>query len=294
MTRRQGRRLARVALAVGLLSASAVITGQQATFRSAADAVRVDVLVTNDGRPVVGLKASDFEVTDNGVLQEPELVGLVQIPTNLVLVLDVSESVRGERLDRLREASGAMIGQLRPADRVGLVTVTERVALRVPLTEDRPRIGQALQSLTGGGGTSLRDGTFIGLQLAAAEGEGRSLVVIFTDGVDRSSWLRDEDLVAAGRQVDAVAYAVAVGDEWSPVLKDVTRATGGDVFGASGNQDLRMAFQRVLEEFNSRYLLGYTPRGVPASGWHSLTVRVRRGGATVKARPGYVRAARQP
>jgi hypothetical protein len=51
--------------------------------------------------------------------------------------------------------------------------------------------------------------------------------------------------------------------------------------------NLSAIFVRVLEEFRHRYLVSYTPRGVPRDGWHRLTVRVKRNGS-VKARPGYL------
>jgi VWFA-related protein len=136
----------------------------------------------------------------------------------------------------------------------------------------------------------LRDAAFSGLQLAASAGEGRSLLMVFSDGVDRSSWLRDADLVAAARETETTAYAVTVGHQASPVLRDIAGATGGEMFEATANQNLRAAFLRVMDDFGSRYLLGYTPRGPTRPGWHSITVRVRGRDYTVKARPGYVRA----
>jgi hypothetical protein len=51
--------------------------------------------------------------------------------------------------------------------------------------------------------------------------------------------------------------------------------------------DLRGAFQRILQDFRSRYILAYSPQGVSAEGFHRLDVRVKRRGLTVKARPGY-------
>ena len=75
--------------------------GQQATFSSRIDAVRVDVLVTDASGPIRGLGPSDFEIRDNGVLQQIDLVSFEQIPLNVVLALDMSDSVAGDRLDRL-------------------------------------------------------------------------------------------------------------------------------------------------------------------------------------------------
>jgi len=80
----------KAALAMAI-SAAAVVTGsaQQPTFSSRVEAVRVDVLVKDRGQIVRGLGPQDFEVRDEGVLQEVDIVRLEQIPLNVILGLDV-------------------------------------------------------------------------------------------------------------------------------------------------------------------------------------------------------------
>ena len=74
------------------------------TFTSRIEAVRVDVLVTENGRPVQGLTPDDFEVLDNGVRQRVDLASFEQIPLNVVLALDMSASLQGLRLGHLQTA----------------------------------------------------------------------------------------------------------------------------------------------------------------------------------------------
>ena len=76
---------------------------RQTTFTSRIDAVRVDVLVTENGRPVQGLTPDDFEVLDNGVRQRVDLASFEQIPLNVVLALDMSASLQGLRLGHLAD-----------------------------------------------------------------------------------------------------------------------------------------------------------------------------------------------
>jgi hypothetical protein len=88
----------KAALAVAIFAAAvAAATAQQPTFSSRVDAVRVDVLVKDRGQIVRGLGPGDFEVRDEGVLQEVDLVRLEQVPLNIILGFDVSASVNGER-----------------------------------------------------------------------------------------------------------------------------------------------------------------------------------------------------
>src|SRR6185295_11328333 len=105
-----------------VMCASAVltVTAQQPTFSSRVDAVRVDVLVKDRGQVVRGLGPQDFEVRDEGVLQEIDLVRLEQVPLNVVLGLDVSQSVNGERLEHLLNAGNALLDRLNGDDRAAL------------------------------------------------------------------------------------------------------------------------------------------------------------------------------
>src|SRR5688500_19841367 len=81
-------------------------------FPTGVEAIRVDVLVTDDGRPVAGLGPGDFEVRDNGVVQDVAFVRSEKLPVNLILALDASASVSGEPLDRLRSAGRALLARL--------------------------------------------------------------------------------------------------------------------------------------------------------------------------------------
>ncbi len=87
-------------------------------------------------------------------------------------------------------------------------------------------------------------------------------------------------------------YAVTVrakGDPKEAFLGDVSRATGGRLFAASSERDLRARFLDVLADIRSRYVLRYVPRTPGPAGWHALEVRVKSGKGDVLARPGYWR-----
>ena len=103
----------------GLVLAAAAPSAQ--TFSSGIEAVRVDVLVTANGRPLPGLTPADFEVFDNGVRQSVDLASFEQIPLNVVLALDMSASLQGLRLGHLQTAGSTMLDGLKPEDRAALV-----------------------------------------------------------------------------------------------------------------------------------------------------------------------------
>ena len=74
------------------------------------------MLVTDNGQPVLGLGPADFEILDNGVPQQVDLVSFDEIPLNVILALDMSDSVAGERLEQLRRAGGGVLTALKKED----------------------------------------------------------------------------------------------------------------------------------------------------------------------------------
>jgi len=279
--------LARIAAAVlFMLAAGVAVRTQDVTFSSKVEAVRVDILVTDNNQPVRGLTASDFEIRDNGVLQQIDLVSFEQIPLNVILALDMSDSVAGDRLARLRAAGSAVLGGLRTDDQAALLTFSHAVRLGAPLGHDVALVREALAHANGEGETSLIDGVYAGIQIGESDA-GRALLVIFSDGLDTASWLTADKVLDAAKRSDAVAYAVAVRSPAKPeFLRDLTSFTGGRLFEVEKTEKLDALFLNILQEFRQRYLVSYTPKGVAKDGWHRLDVRVKRGG-TVKARPGY-------
>jgi VWFA-related protein len=257
-----------------------------AQFRSRVDVISVDALVTVGGRPVAGLTAADFEVRDNGVLQQVRLADGAASRLDVILVLDTSASLTPERQKQLRAASETLLEQLRPDDRAALVTFDHAVARRQNLTSDFSRVQQTLLGGLAGGRTSLVDAMYTGLVMAEA-GDRRALLIALSDGLDTSSWLEPAVVVDVAKQQAVVAYGVSTaGSATPPVLVAIASATGGDVIDAR-SRTIEQAFTDVLNEFRRRYLLTFSPERDPDSGWHTLDVRVKRRGATVKARNGY-------
>ncbi len=297
-----------VALSLGLVAS---LPAQ--TFRSAVDAVSVDVLVTRRGQPVTDLTVADFTLRDSGVEQQIQSLELDEVPITLLLVLDVSGSVGGRGLEQLRAAAGAAGEALRPDDRVGLVTFSDRVRFGLDPSSSADALPTALTRVRAGGATALYDATFTGLTLRERTGA-RTLMLVFSDGDDTASWLDPREVLDVAQRSDVVVYGVAFDrgpsdsfvtrerqawiQEWFPLEPDLFRRaylsrlvsdTGGSLQVSSDLGRLREMFARVVSEFRSRYVLTYVPRGVSDTGWHELEVAVEGRGLEVTARRGYLR-----
>jgi VWFA-related protein len=303
-----------LASALVLAGVTASLTGAQPqTFRSGVDLVRVDALVTDGKRVVTGLKAGDFELRDNGVLQTIDEIGLESVPLTVTFALDTSASVAAPKMQHLASAVDLILQGLRERDRAALVTFSHRVWLRTPLTSDFEQVRKILTSTDAEGGTSLYDAVYAGLALGETP-DSRALVLVFSDGMDNTSWLSDDIVEHAAQRADAVVYGVAVAARLKPDVRElrpergfpvhvpglpeylpgqtefldaIAAATGGRVLKADITANLPKAFEEILREFRTRYLVTYSPRGVDSAGWHTIAVKVKGRRAEVRARRGY-------
>ena len=319
----------RTALGFALLASALVVVGSVAdarriesqdkpgaTFRSGASAVAVDVAVLHrTRRPMTGLKAEDFEVFDNGVRQQVQDVSYGKLPIDVTVALDVSYSVTGNLLDRLRRGVVQLMGDLGREDRLKLILFNMRVNRTVDFTADVKAVENANRSATAGGGTALLDAMSVALVSSSAP-DRRQLIVVFTDGSDSSSTTSPDVLAAVAQRTRAtLAFVMPArpgSTPWSSspsttqgrststfntgrladgstgeLFSTLARETGGSILPVGSDSDFAAAFRRVLGEFRSAYVLYYTPRGVDARGYHTLEVKVKPTDARVQARRGY-------
>jgi VWFA-related protein len=293
-----------LALAALCAAQAPVPTPAPPTFRIEAEAVELDVSVTLGDRPVTGLTAADFVVRDNGVVQDVELATAGSLPLKLILSLDTSASMAGERLGRLRSGAGALLGDLREGDRAALVSFSHRVRVLEGLSHDVAAVRGRLEVVAADGMTALNDALYTSLALADGAA-GRCALVLFSDGLDNISWTTEADVLDSARASPAVVYVVASSlakprdeerkhvarDPRESFLRKLTDATGGKIVKADDDADLVEAFGRVLPELRSRYVLRYAPQGVPGAGWHPIEVKLKGRKGELKARPGYLKAA---
>jgi len=280
-------------------------------FKSGVDVVRVDALVTDGRKPIGNLAAGDFELRDNGVVQTVASADLESLPLSVIFVLDTSGSVAGSKMWSLNAAVDLLLNGLHDDDRAALVTFSHRVWLRTPLVSDFKLVRTLLAAAAAQGGTALYDAVYAALAISDRE-DTRPLLVVFSDGLDNMSWMSADVVERAARRANAVVYGVAVAASTrtqtfvthsgartvskpdyqkgqTDFLERVATTTGGRLLKADSTASLPSAFDDILREFRTRYVLTYQPRGVDTAGWHPISVRVKGRSADVRARAGYQR-----
>jgi VWFA-related protein len=281
--------------AAGALAA-APPQGQQApVFRSTVEGVSVSVSVRSASKPVQGLKTSDFELLDNGVPQRIEALSVETLPIDVTLLLDLSRSVAGQRLERLKLSVVETAQLLGKDDRLRLIGVQHVLHQIFPFQAGGTR--PPVDNLVAQGGTALYDGLSAAM-MRAAEPDRRQLIVAYTDGQDTISILSLDEAREIAGFADAVVHIVVpipnlkgrsamglVPD--ADLLSDLAGRTGGQLFWVDYSAPITDAFKEAISQFRTSYVLRYVPTGVPPGGWHDLTVHVKGGSYDVRARKGY-------
>jgi Ca-activated chloride channel homolog len=180
------------------------------------DVVRVNTTLVSlpvsvmdrDGKYIPNLRKEDFRVWEDGVEQQVAYFASVEKPFTVALMIDTSGSTQ-EKLRDIQDAAQTFVEQLRPDDRVTVITFDDKIRQLVPPTNDRYAIRGAIDQVRPGSGTRLYDAVHQVIDQYLSRVEGRKAVVLFTDGVDTTSKHSTyESTVRDAEELDALIYPV--------------------------------------------------------------------------------------
>lgn len=160
------------------------------------------------GRFIGGLQKSDFKVFEDGAEQEIDLFSNEHQPFTVALVLDMSYSTTF-KIGEIQNAAIAFIDQLRPQDKVMVISFDEEVHMLSEATNDRKEIYRAIRSTRIATGTSLYEAVDMVMNERLRRIDGRKAIILFTDGVDTTS-RRSNDLqnLSDAMELDSLIYTI--------------------------------------------------------------------------------------
>jgi Ca-activated chloride channel homolog len=289
---------------------------QNAPFKSGASTVAVYTTVTDaSGQLVPDLDRDQFEVYDNGKRQTISTFANDLQPITTVVLLDRSASMLSNfRL--VERAAGAFVDRLLPADKARIGSFSDRIQLDPrQFTSDKGELRVILKTeLQPAGPTPLWNAIGVGMT-ALLHQEGRRVVLVFTDGVDRpltgSRNVTFQEAAKRAEQEDVMVYGIGLAsgfggrrggggrggmrqqsgqpDGPDPGLRKMAQASGGGYFELTSTRDLASVFARVADELHRQYLIGFVPQKLDGKA-HRLEVRVKGDGLVARARKSYVAA----
>jgi VWFA-related protein len=203
--------------AVPLGSTPAAVPEPSVEEVSEGDVVRIETnfvtvpvsVLDRQGRFIPGLQREDFKVFENGVEQPIAFFEPTEKPFTVALVLDTSASTRFH-LWQIKEAAIAFAKQLRPQDRVLVVTFSDEVLLLTEATNDQDLISTVIQvNANPGSSTRLYDAVNLVIAERLDKIRGRKAIVLFTDGVDTSSYMSTyQSTMREAEELDALIYPI--------------------------------------------------------------------------------------
>lgn len=261
------------------------------------------------GAPIAGLTQADFQVAEDG---KPQKISFFEkessTPLSIVLAIDASESVFGNKRLELDAARHFIDSLLRDQDEVDLIDFSDSVREIVSFTNQKKRIERGLKELKPGDETALYDAIYLGSQRLAETGQDagrRRVLVLITDGVDTKGVAYEQALEQAQR-AGAMIYPLII----VPVAADAGRNTGGEhaliqmardtggkYYYVEDPRDLKAAFAHLSDDLRTQYALGYyAPQKKSASPFRTITVQMKdpalRGKYVLRYRTGYYANAR--
>ncbi len=287
-----------IALLAARLIAQQPVTDRR-LFQSGIEITSITATVTDrDGHPVTGLSRDAFEVYEDGVRQTVTQFTRERVPIGLGLLLDISDSMFGKRMDDARAAVDKFLFELLdPSDEFFLMAFNHRPHPLTGWTHEQADVRHALAGLRPSGGTAIYDAILEALPMIDKRSRQRAAILVISDGADTASTATLRELRPALRRSDAFVYAIAIDSpDRQPIntrvnaatLREITAESGGRTEIVQNSAQLDEAAARIAEELNSQYVLGYTPPRGPDGQFHSLRVRVAGSDDHVRARNGYV------
>jgi VWFA-related protein len=281
------------------------------TFKSGVSNVRVDAQVVQDGVLITELTAQDFVIREDDKIQPIVYFGREKEPLSLLLVFDVSGSMR-KYVEQVANVARTALRHLRPKDRVAVMVFARDAQVRTEFTDDMTQVAAEIRAAAAdesvGTATNINDAL-----LAAAEymeeksGEtGRKALLVLTDNMGLNYRSPDQPVIEALHASSAVMNAIVIGKGQRPV-KDlsgrtlnpdftvpdvftIAEQTGGEAVKADAAGD---AFSRMIERIRTRYSIHYNMPDPTRTGYREIAVeltpsaKLRFPRAEVRARKGY-------
>src|SRR5437870_2392049 len=210
-------------------------------------------VIDKKSKRVIGdLTKDDFEITENGVKQSVSYFSRDELPLSIMLMLDVSGSVR-PILHQIRDGALNALQRLKPEDQVAVMTFGTTHELVQGFTKDRALVSKKIESATAN--DRLGRGTFLGpaldsaaihMQKAPTQTSRRVIIVItdniaFTGGNEEKQIL--DELFDSGTVVYGLIVRAAIGKVFNIVflgtihgVNHFVEQTGGEILGASKNE----------------------------------------------------------
>ena len=256
-----------------------------AVIRTETNLINLQVrVVDRNNRPVNDVRPEEFRVFENGVAQEVTSFTREEVPISYGLVVDNSGSLRFQ-INQVIEAAKTIVESNKPGDETFVIRFvgSEQIELKQDFTADRQAVNDALDEMfVEGGQTAVIDATYLAASHASEHKRGdplrvrrRRAVILVTDGEDRSSHYKQEQLFEALKEQDVQIFVIGFVNELDKerglitkskrqkamdLLNRLAEQTGGRAFYPNSLSELPGIAEQITKDMRTQFVLSYTPK----------------------------------
>ncbi len=251
------------------------------------------------GAPVSGLGKEDFQVYEDGALQQTEYYSHEDIPVTAGLVLDNSGSMAPKRTEVIAAAL-AFARSSNPQDQMFVVNFNEHVTFGLPadmpFTDQTWQLQAALSKFKTTGETALYDALAAAIEHLKKGNRDKKVLIVVSDGGDNASKYNLSQILEMAGKSDAIIYTIGIYTDDDPdqkpeALQKLSKATGGEAFFPQSVADVIPLCERIAHDIREQYTLAYSPANRKQDGAYRV-IQVKatapgQGRLSVRTRAGY-------
>ncbi len=260
--------------------------------------VKANLMVLDADGKFADIKLEDLKIYEDGTEQEITYLTKKENALNIGLVMDNTGSMRTQ-IERIVTAGRTFVGNLRPQDEIFLVRFvnSEKIHIVQEWTSNKTLLSNALDNMyIEGGASAITDGLYLSankiLEREKADKAKRGALILISDGEDRDSYYKREQLFDLFKGSDAQIFTIGLVGELPSesvrkssvkFINQLALETGGAAFILQGkNKEIENALvqslKAILTELNSQYVIGYTSTNQKRDGLsRKLTVQIADG-----------------
>jgi Ca-activated chloride channel homolog len=247
------------------------------------DLVNLNVrVIDRNNRPIGNIRQDELNVFENGVLQPIFSFSKEEVPVSYGLAVDTSGSLRSQ-LGQVIEAGKTIINSNKPGDETFLVRFisSDKIEQILDFTSNKEDLIDSIDTLyTEGGQTAIVDAVYVSAEHVAQYKKGndndrrRRALIVVTDGEDRGSTYKQEELFERLREEDVQIYVIGFVNELDKegglirkssrekavnLINRLAKETGGRAFFPESLSELPQIAEEIVRDLRTQYVISYSP-----------------------------------
>jgi Ca-activated chloride channel homolog len=239
-------------------------------------------VIDRNNKPIGNVAQGEFHIYEDGVAQTIESFTREEVPISYGLAVDTSASLRSQ-IQSVIDAGKTIVNSNKPGDKTFLVRFisSDKIQTEQDFTDKKDLLMDALDNLyVEGGQTAVIDAVYLSAEHVAEYKEGddtdrrRRALIVITDGEDRSSFYKQEQLFARLREEDVQIYVIGFVNELdkeagfirkSPrekavnLINKIASETGGRAFFPESISELPQIAGEIVRDMRTQYVISYNP-----------------------------------